>query len=186
MVGDEEPDIDYEVTLIYPINPAMISENATSDELSLIAKHESRDYELLIDYILSERHHAGYSSMPKRLRNIIYGETESDTDVFSSLFFGGTLLTSFLRGEAHKEALEIEVEEELDSEKMDELASLMDSTASEERIVTNVSNMNDALERLKEALSGDDESEINAIKVELTNIRQELIELEYFSLSECK
>lgn len=151
-------DFDYDMYLIFPVYENHTMESMIHSELELVADYDSRDYHTLINYVLKNRD-ARNLSLPIKVEEIIKGISAVGT----------------------KEAVkEVKVKK---SFSMSDIEDIMKDDTSQKKIDSHVEEMNNYLESLGEAIKNGDEEQIKHNKTKLEEVRQTLMELEYFQLA---
>lgn len=151
-------DVDYEIVLIHPVEDNPPIENTMHDELTRIATFKSREYDLIIDYMYKERFKMGYSSVPQNIKHVMGGMSAKPTKKktvknpkVKSTKFG-----------------------------MAEINDILNDDSADEKIKEFIKEMDKHLDLLGKAMKDEGEEEIKVQKERLEEIRQTLMELEYF------
>lgn len=155
---DEQPDIDCDMILIYPISKLEVVETINQEELNLVAGFKSKDYNVLMDYISRERERMGIFIEPEYLRIV----NHDGKPVVNKTKKVERKMTNF--GEK-------------------DIQKMMNNNDAEIKIETFVGKMNDHLDLLSKAIEEENTDEINSQKEHLEEVRKTLMELEYFQLS---
>ena len=167
--GEEEIDVDYDMVIIYPIIENPIIETMIHDELEVVAEFESRDYQLLLDYIMRERQILGYSVLPQDVGRIVVGRATK-------------------RQEPIDYAKDInQVKKPIKKDKkvefgLKEIDAIMKDEVGQNNINLQRERMDIHLDLLHKAMGNDDKKQIDFHKEKLAEIRLILMELEYFNL----
>lgn len=164
--GDEQPNIKNGIILVYPIiqNPKI--EYMDSSELVHISKFKSRDYRILMEYIEKEREKAGWFTQPEYLR--IVGD---DTIKYAN------------NGEV-REVRQGKPPEKKNTFGGRDIEMILNDNHTEILTEEYIGRMNIHLELLHIAIQHGDEANIKLQKEQLEKVRNKLIELEYFKLSQ--
>src|SRR6185437_7721859 len=147
---DEQPDIDCDMILIYPISKLEVVETINQEELNLVARFKSKDYNVLMDYISRERERMGIFIEPEYLR-IVNHDGEPVVNKTKKV---ERKMTNF--GER-------------------DIQRMMDNNDAEIKIETFVGKMNDHLDLLSKAIEEENTDEINSQKEHLEEVRKTLM-----------
>ena len=162
--SDEQPNIKNGVMLIYPVIQIPKVEYVDEKELVHVAKFKSKDYVMLMQYIKKERERAGWFVQPEYLR--IVGD---DTIKYAK---NGGVVKAVKPPENKAKFGDTEIRR------------ILNSNHTEIVMEEYVNRMNTHLDLLSLAIANGDENNIELQKEQLEKVRQKLMELEYFKLSE--
>lgn len=172
-VDEKDINVDYEIVLIYPVieNPKI--ENMIHKELVGVASFESKDYRVLMDYIIRERIARGFKDIPDNIEHVILSEVKKLK----------------LTGEEKNELIPINKSFRPAKPKakpkkfgIKEINAILNDTKTDDRIEELIVEMDNVLDSLNESIKNKDDENIKLHKEKLENIKRELIELEYFTL----
>lgn len=152
-IGDKKLDVDYEIVLIYPVEENPQIENTVHQELRRVAQFKSREYDIIIDYMVRERSRVGYPIIPKNIKHVV----------------------------GHKsDVKKVKMPKTTKKFGIAEINDILESDATDNKIKEFVEKMDKQLDFLNEAIKNKDEENIKLHKSNLEEIRQTLMELEYF------
>ena len=152
-------DIDYEVVLLYPTTREPVPENIMHDELEVVAKFNSEEYKEIMEFVAINRTRNGCREFPNEIEHIAY-----DLDEVLSVY----------------EKNPFKVVKEFGAK---EIKEILEDTKGQEQVDLYVDRMNIHLGLLHEAINKGDTEQIEFNKTKLEEVRQTLIELEYFPLA---
>lgn len=168
---------DYEIMLLFPISKTISIENMIHEELEEVAGYESRDYELIMDYIIKERNRQGIFTFPKKIEDIALGV--DNTSIHKDKTKAEPTKQAIEPKEAKPSVKAKKVEKKFG---MNEIDAILKDTTLQDKMDLNVEKMDAHLELLSKAIKEDNLEEIESNKKALEEIRQTLMELEYFQL----
>lgn len=180
-MDENDLDADYEIVLIYPIKESPEIENTIHDELTSVAKFNSIDYEILMEYIIRERRSRGMSDIPKNIEYIVRESRIGKKLDFQNMNLPTIKITpTKIQIPPYKYIEPVKQKYKKFSAK--EINEILNDTSTEARIEILKSEMDKILDALSEAMEKKDEKNIELHKNKLEEIRKELMELEYFTL----
>lgn len=180
-MDENDLDADYEIVLIYPIKENPEIENTIHDELTSVAKFNSIDYEILMEYIIRERRRRGMSDIPKNIEYIVRESRigrKLDFQNMNSPTIKITPAKNKIPPYKYIEPVK-QKHKKFGAKKINEI---LNDTSAEARIEILKAEMDKILDVLSEAIEKKDEKNIELHKNKLEEIRKELMELEYFIL----
>lgn len=161
--NEKDIDIDYEIVLIYPVfeNPKI--KNMTHEKLVKVADFKSRDYGILMDYIIRERIARGFKNIPDNIKHVVLGEKDDKPMSIS------------------KSSKPVKSKVKPKKFGVKEINAILNETKTDNRIEELKVEMDNVLDSLNESIKNKDDENIKLHKERLKNIRRELMELEYFT-----
>mgnify|MGYP001362135614 CR=1 FL=1 len=180
-IDENDLDADYEIVLIYPIKENPEIEKTIHDELTSVAKFNSIDYEILMEYIIRERRSRGMSDIPKNIEYIVRESRIGKKLDFQNMNLPTIKITP-TKIQIHPYKYIKPVKQKYKKFGAKEINEILNDTSTEARIEILKSEMDKILDALSEAMEKKDEKNIELHKNKLEEIRKELMELEYFTL----
>lgn len=153
---DESPQVECEIKMIHPITKDPHSNYINQNDLVLVAKVGTKDYNLLIDYINQERKRLGFH----------YGKI-----AFGEFNIGETKL--------HNEPKENKIRFG-----KKEIQAILNNDENDRKIKEYTEKLDEHLQLLSKAIEAGDKEEVELQKTKLEIIRVELEKLEYFKFSD--
>lgn len=155
-------DFEYKLERIYPITNINIFEFGTHEELDIVAKNNSSEHKLIIEYI--EEIKESYSKYS-------HEDKDKDKDNFKHV----TETKNDKNNKNNKKKKSIKFGEK-------EIKKILDNDKADILMEEYIGRMNTHLELLSKAISEDNLEKINFQKEQLKKVRDVLMELEYFGL----
>lgn len=152
--GATTPDIECEVGQIMPITRHSEFFNPNQNELQIVARVGTKENAIMIDFVIKERAVRGFDG------ELPFMHHSSSTETSSK---------------------KIPSKDKFNKDKME---AMIKSNAGENKIEEYIEYMDKCLELLHQAIIDGDKEDIELQKSQLKKVRQELMELEYFSLTE--
>ncbi len=171
--NEKDIDVDYEIVLIYPVlkNPKI--ENMIHEELVKVADFKSKDYRILMDYIIRERIARGFKDIPDNIEHVILDDVKKPK-------FVGEKKNELMSTNKSSRPVKSEVKPKKFGIK--EINAILNDTKTDNRIEELKVEMDNVLDSLNESIKNKDDENIKLHKDKLENIRRELMELEHFTL----
>ena len=162
-------DADYSLIMLHPKADTLPSEDFCHNELSLVARFDDGDFWELINYFEKERQTKGFFEYPEYMK-LIDSLKESEDELIEHFY------------KLHVDPTKTD---KADNESYEDIfEDMMRSDEGGKRVSTYINRMNMHLELLFEAMNKDDEEQVVFQKGKLEEVRQVLMELDYFSLEE--
>lgn len=171
--NEKDIDVDYEIVLIYPIlkNPKI--ENMIHEELVKVADFKSKDYRILMDYIIRERIARGFKDIPDNIEHVILDDVKKPRLVGEKK---NELMST------NKSSRPVKAKMKPKKFGIKEINAILNDTKTDNRIEELKIEMDNVLDSLNESIKNKDDENIKLHKEKLENIRRELMELEHFTL----